>query len=109
MVGFLTLPLARDDCAGRAAPPPAPLVSSTIPAAHCCCRPPVELSLGKETKALCNQAMDDVDAGRCVSVMVDRTVLNLAADTEAARDEWLAALHTVMIHGNKKLTTLNGQ
>ena len=69
----------------------------------------VELSLGKQTKALCNAGMDDVDAGRCVSVMVDRTVLNLAAVSEQARDEWLAALHTVMIHGNKKLTTVNNQ
>ena len=65
----------------------------------------VELSLGKQTKALCNAGMDDVDGGRCVSVMVERTVLNLAADSEEARDEWLAALHTVMINGNKKLTT----
>ena len=69
----------------------------------------VELSLGKQTKALCNAGMEDVLAGRCVSVMVDRTVLNLAAESEAARDEWLAALHTVMINGDKKLTTVNRQ
>ena len=66
----------------------------------------VELSLGKQTKALCNRGMEDVEAGWCVSVMVERTVLNLAADSEEARDEWLAALHAVMIHGNKKLTAL---
>ena len=67
----------------------------------------VELSLGKRTKALCNGGMDDVDGGRCVSVMVDRTVLNLAAETEAARDEWLAALHAVMADGDDKRATLS--
>ena len=69
----------------------------------------VELSLGKQTKALCNGGMEDVEAGRCVSVMVDRTVLNLAADSRAARDEWLTALHTVMANGHQQLTTASGR
>ena len=67
----------------------------------------VEVSLGKQTKALCNAGMEDVEAGRCVSILVEKTVLNLAANSEAERDQWLTALHTVMTEqGRKKVINL---
>ena len=65
----------------------------------------LEVSLGKQSKAMLNAGMEDVDDGRCVSICVDRTVLNLAASSERDRDAWLAALHTVMIESGNKLVT----
>ena len=67
----------------------------------------VEVSLGKQTKALCNAGMEDVSAGRCVSILVDKTVLNLAAESEGERDDWLSALHTIMTGaGTRSVTPL---
>ena len=65
----------------------------------------LEVSLGKQSAAMLNGGMDDVDDGRCVSICVDRTVLNLAAASERDRDAWLAALHAVMIDSGNKLVT----
>ena len=62
----------------------------------------VEFCLGRGTKAFLNSGLDDIDASRCFSIMVDKTILNLSCDNEEARDYWLDNFHQVMTAAGKK-------